>query len=80
MSKLIILDQPNARLDASGAAALTATLARLGEAGTTTVLISHHPQALQLADKVPVLEGGTVRQLAPRDGVLPTLLRPTRAA
>ncbi len=80
MPKLIIPDEPNAHLDGSGAAALTATLASLREAGTTTILISHHPQALQLADKVPVLEGGTVRQLAPRDGILPTLLRPTRAA
>ena len=78
--KLIILDEPNAHLDGPGEAALTATLAKLKEAGATTILITHRPQALQLADKVLVLEGGVVRSFGPRDTVLPTLLRPTRAA
>lgn len=78
--RLIVLDEPNAHLDGSGEAALSATLAGLKQAGATTILITHRPQALQLADKVLVLDGGAVRQFGPRDAVLPSLLRPTRAA
>ena len=70
-ARLIVLDEPNAHLDGSGEAALTATLARLKEAGATTVLITHRPQALQRADKVLVLEDGMVSRFGPRDAVLP---------
>ena len=78
--KLIVLDEPNAHLDGPGEAALTSTLARLKQAGATTVLITHRPQALQRADKVLVLEDGTVSRFGPRDTVLPALVRPARAA
>ena len=78
--KLIVLDEPNAHLDGQGEAALTSTLARLKQAGATTVLITHRPQALQRADKVLVLEDGMVSRFGPRDTVLPALVRPARAA
>jgi PrtD family type I secretion system ABC transporter len=78
--RLVVLDEPNAHLDGPGEAALIGTLARLKQAGATTILITHRPQALQRADKVLVLDDGGVSRFGPRDAVLPALVRPTRAA
>jgi len=78
--RLVVLDEPNAHLDGPGEVALMGTLARLKQAGATTVLITHRPQALQRADKVLVLDDGGVSRFGPRDAVLPALVRPTRAA
>ena len=78
--RLVVLDEPNAHLDGPGEVALMGTLARLKQAGATTVLITHRPQALQRADKVLVLEDAGVSRFGPRDAVLPALMRPTRAA
>ena len=78
--RLVVLDEPNAHLDGAGEAALMTVLARLKQARVTTVLITHRPQVLQRADKVLVLEDGTVSRFGPRDAVLPALFRPARAA
>ncbi|HYG88267.1 MAG TPA: type I secretion system permease/ATPase [Azospirillum sp.] len=77
---LVVLDEPNANLDGEGEAALMATLARLAEAGVTAVLITHRPQVLQRADKILVLDGGTMKSFGPRDAVLASLFRRAQAA
>jgi PrtD family type I secretion system ABC transporter len=73
--KLIILDEPNANLDAEGEAALMATLERAKKRGTTIVLISHKPSIFSLADKILVLINGQITDYGPRDEVLGRLAK-----
>jgi len=73
--KVIILDEPNANLDAEGEAALMATLERAKKRGTTIVLISHKPSIFSLADKILVLINGQVNDYGPRDEVLGRLAK-----
>jgi ATP-binding cassette subfamily C protein/ATP-binding cassette subfamily C exporter for protease/lipase/ATP-binding cassette subfamily C protein EexD len=78
--RLVVLDEPNANLDAEGEAALMATIGRLKEAGATVVVVTHRPQALRQADRVLVLERGGVARFGPRDAVLRAFPGPVRAA
>jgi ABC-type protease/lipase transport system fused ATPase/permease subunit len=78
--KLLVLDEPNANLDAAGEAALIASLAALKADGTTIVIVTHRPNLSRLADLILVVEGGRIARSGPRDEVLPTLLQPARAA
>jgi len=73
--KLIILDEPNANLDAEGEAALLATLERAKKRGTTIVLISHKPSVFALADKILLLINGQISDYGPRDEVLGRLAK-----
>jgi PrtD family type I secretion system ABC transporter len=71
--KLVLLDEPNAHLDAEGEAALAAALAALKQAGTTVVLVSHRPALMRHADTLVVLREGAVEVVGPRDQVLARL-------
>jgi ATP-binding cassette subfamily C protein len=68
---LLILDEPNAHLDAEGDSQLIAALARLKAAGTTVLIVSHKLSILPVVDKMLVLRDGRVEHLGPRDEVLP---------
>lgn len=57
---LLFLDEPTEGLDAASERAVLDTIARLAR-GRTTLLITHRPQALRLADAVLVLENGKAR-------------------
>jgi len=71
--KLIILDEPNANLDAEGEAALMAALERAKQRGSTVVLISHKPAVFGVADKILVLVNGQITDYGPRDDVMSRL-------
>jgi ABC-type protease/lipase transport system fused ATPase/permease subunit len=58
--RLVVLDEPDASLDSAGDAALMTALARLKQEGVTTVMITHKPALLAEADKILVLENGTM--------------------
>jgi len=68
--KLIVLDEPNANLDAEGEAALMAALERAKQRGATVVLISHKPAVFGVADKILVLVNGQITDFGPRDEVM----------
>jgi PrtD family type I secretion system ABC transporter len=72
----IVLDEPNANLDAEGEAALQITLRRLKEMKKTVVIISHKRTTLADADKLLVLDSGRVKSFGPRDQVLQELWKP----
>lgn len=59
---LVLLDEPNANLDAEGEDALVDMLARLRERGITVVVVAHRPRMLQGMDKLLVLREGVVDQ------------------
>jgi ATP-binding cassette subfamily C protein/ATP-binding cassette subfamily C exporter for protease/lipase len=56
----VVLDEPNASLDAKGDVALQATLGRLKEARITTVVVSHRSNMLQLSDRLLVMRDGRI--------------------
>lgn len=73
--RFLVLDEPNANLDNAGEAALAACVAGLKDRGVTTVIASHRPHLLQLADRILVLEDGRVARCGPKDAMLATLVR-----
>ena len=71
--RLLVLDEPNAHLDADGEAALHAALAGLKARGATVFVITQRNGVLGLADKLLVLQGGQVTAFGPRQDVLARL-------
>jgi ATP-binding cassette subfamily C protein len=67
---LIVLDEPNASLDAEGEIALTNAIAEARQGGAVVVVIAHRPNALAAVDKVLVLANGRQTAFGPRDEVL----------
>jgi len=68
---IVLLDEPNAHLDAEGDTRLLATLGRLKEQGVTIIIVSHRLSILPVVDKMLVMRGGKVHLYGPRDEVLP---------
>lgn len=56
--KLLVLDEPNASLDAIGEQALASAIEFAKDEKITTILISHRPSILNLADKIMVIKDG----------------------
>jgi PrtD family type I secretion system ABC transporter len=75
----IVLDEPNAALDAQGEAALMHTLETLKAAKATVVIVSHRPNVFRTADKMLVLKGGRVELFGPGDKVMARLFQPAQA-
>jgi PrtD family type I secretion system ABC transporter len=71
--RLLVLDEPNAYLDADGELALTRTLDELKAAGTTLVVIAHRPAVLATVDQLLVLRDGAVEMLGPRAEIVARL-------
>jgi PrtD family type I secretion system ABC transporter len=71
--KLVVLDEPNANLDADGETALAAALVALKQLGTTVVLVSHRPALMRHADTLAVLREGALDIVGPREEVLARL-------
>ncbi|WP_251978441.1 type I secretion system permease/ATPase [Salinicola avicenniae] len=80
---LIVLDEPDANLDASGERALQHCLRQLKQQGTTVVVITHAPAILEQVDRVLALQDGRVISCAPvrRAGTRPAAGKrePTRS-
>jgi ATP-binding cassette subfamily C exporter for protease/lipase len=68
--QLLVLDEPNASLDDAGEAALTATLRDLKARGRTVFLVTHRTSALQVVDRLVLMQNGHVVANGPRDAVL----------
>jgi ATP-binding cassette, subfamily C, bacterial len=75
----VILDEPNASLDADGEAALLSAIQQLRQAGGTVVLITHKTNILAIVDKILVLSHGQLASFGSRDEVLSKLLGPRLA-
>ena len=76
LPRLVVLDEPNANLDAEGEAALRLTLQQLKELSRTVIVISHKQGPLADADKLLVLECGKMLTFGPKDEVLKALWKP----
>jgi len=68
--QLLVLDEPNANLDDAGEAALTVTLRELKARGRTVFLVTHRTSALQIVDRLVVMQNGHITANGPRDEIL----------
>ncbi|MDP6237851.1 MAG: type I secretion system permease/ATPase [Alphaproteobacteria bacterium] len=80
--RFVVLDEPNASLDAAGEEALINAIAALKKRGATVVVIAHRPSILRHVDKALVLRAGAVEAFGPPSQVLSTVTRaqPTTSA
>lgn len=67
---LIVLDEPNANLDAEGEMALNNAILAARQRGAIVVIVAHRPNALSAVDHVLVLSQGAMVAFGPRDEVL----------
>ena len=72
----VVLDEPNASLDAEGEDALMRAIDAMKANGATVVIISHKPGVFRAADKMLVLRDGRVELFGPRDQVMSRLMKP----
>lgn len=72
----IVLDEPNASLDAEGEDALMRAIDVMKANKATVVIISHKPGIFRSADKMLVLRDGRVELFGPRDQVMTRLMKP----
>jgi PrtD family type I secretion system ABC transporter len=70
---LIILDEPNASLDADGEASLLRAVQTASRWGSTVIIVAHQPHILRPAHKLLVIRDGAAQLFGDRDEVLATL-------
>ena len=72
---LLILDEPNAALDADGSQALNAAVRRFKEQGKIIIIMTHRPMAISECDHLLYLENGRQQAYGPRDKVLSSIVQ-----
>jgi PrtD family type I secretion system ABC transporter len=72
---LVVLDEPNASLDAAGDTALTEAIVAVRKRGGIAIVIAHRPSALAAVNKVLVMANGQARAFGPKDEVLRNMLQ-----
>ena len=79
---LVVLDEPNANLDADGEQAVVAAIRSIRERGGIAVVIAHRPSAISAVDTILVMEKGIQTAYGPRDEILSKMTRqpPKRSA
>jgi PrtD family type I secretion system ABC transporter len=71
--RLLVLDEPNASLDAEGEMALAHALSGLRAEGVTSIVVTHRPSLIAHVDKILVLEDGKVKQFGPAAEVMKSM-------
>nr|WP_234881872.1 type I secretion system permease/ATPase [Agrobacterium larrymoorei] len=77
---LVVLDEPNANLDADGEAAVIRAIASIRERKGIAIVVAHRPSAIAATDYVLMMEEGRMRAFGPRDDVLSKVLKPAAPA
>jgi ATP-binding cassette subfamily C exporter for protease/lipase len=76
---LVVLDEPNANLDAEGDAALATLVRALKAAGKTVLLVTHRPAILAVADRLLVMRDGRIEREGRPDDVVAEVRRAVQA-
>jgi ATP-binding cassette subfamily C protein len=74
--KIVVLDEPNASLDAEGEQALTSALIEARNNGMTCVVITQRTAVVRALSKIMVLKEGRIEAFGPREEVLQQQIRP----
>lgn len=77
---LVVLDEPNANLDAEGEAAVVNAIAAVRARGGIAVVVAHRPSAIGAVDHVLVMDGGRQQMFGLRDDVLSKVLKDSAPA
>jgi ATP-binding cassette subfamily C protein len=72
---LVVMDEPNANLDAEGEAAVVKAIVSVRERGGIAVVVAHRPSAISVVDQVLMMEAGRQRAFGPKDEVLSKVLQ-----
>jgi ATP-binding cassette subfamily C protein len=67
---LVVLDEPNANLDAEGDEALTVAIQGVRARGGIVIVVAHRPSAIVAVDLILVLNKGRMHHFGPKDEVL----------
>jgi len=67
---LVVLDEPNANLDAEGDEALTQAIRGVRDRGGIVIVVAHRPSAIVGVDLILVLNKGRMHHFGPKDEVL----------
>jgi ATP-binding cassette subfamily C protein len=67
---LVIMDEPNAFLDAEGEQALNVAIAGIRARGGIAVVVAHRPSVLAEVDMVAVIQAGKLTAFGPRDKLI----------
>jgi PrtD family type I secretion system ABC transporter len=70
---MVLLDEPNAHLDALGEAQLVRTMTDLKARGAAVIIVAHRAGVLAAVDRILVLRDGRVETIGPRDEVVAKL-------
>ncbi|MEM8627917.1 MAG: type I secretion system permease/ATPase, partial [Pseudomonadota bacterium] len=73
--RFVVLDEPNANLDAEGDAALADALTSAKKSGATVVIVSHRPNVIRHVDKLLMMQNGAMRAFGPPDEVTKQVLQ-----
>jgi len=73
---ILILDEPNAHLDAEGDAALLEAISAAKARKTSVLIVSHKLGVLPVVDKILLMRNGQAEMFGPRDQVLARILPP----
>ncbi|HEU0290856.1 MAG TPA: type I secretion system permease/ATPase [Burkholderiales bacterium] len=71
---LVVLDEPNANLDADGEAAVATAIASLRARGRIAIVIAHRPSALAAVDLILAMRNGEAVGMGPKDEVLTKIM------
>ena len=75
---LVVLDEPNANLDADGEIALTRAIHILRQAGCIVVVVSHRPSSLSALNMGMVMYEGKMIAFGPREEIFARVARSAR--
>jgi len=78
--RFLILDEPNASLDADGEVALARALSDMRAEGVTSVMVTHRPSLIAHVDKILILEAGRVKQFGPAAEVMKSMQKQAQAS
>jgi len=70
---IILLDEPNAHLDAAGEGQLVETLVALKKRNAAVLVVAHRMGVLAAVDKILVLRDGRIEAFGPRDEIIARL-------
>jgi len=77
---LVVLDEPNANLDAEGEEALNMAISGVRSRGGVVIIVAHRPNVLATIDFVLVMRDGRQQAFGPRDEILAQLMKPAAPA
>ncbi|PHR94057.1 MAG: type I secretion system permease/ATPase [Robiginitomaculum sp.] len=72
---LVVMDEPNANLDAEGDAALSAAIADLRQRQKTVVVMAHRSSAIACVDQLLILKDGVQSAFGPKEQILKDLAK-----